>query len=84
VLSSHDKAMEGLVDHLDEEDDPDEDQEIDEIVEEELIDEEIVKVVGEQPEDLEVDEVEPGALDSRFDSGEEDESDPDYDPYRNH
>ena len=40
--------------------------------------------VREQQVDQEIDEVEFGASNSSFDSGEEleDESDPDYDPYR--
>ena len=39
VLRYDDKPMEGLKDHLEEEDDPDEDQEIDEIMEEQSINE---------------------------------------------
>ena len=46
VLSSDDKPMEGLADHLEEKDDLEEDQEIDKIVEEQPIDEEIIDVVG--------------------------------------
>ena len=48
VLSPNDKPMEGLDDHLEEEDNPDEDQEIDEIVKEQPINEEIAEAVGEQ------------------------------------
>ena len=86
VISSDDEFMEGLEDCLEEENDPEKDQEIDEIVEEQQMDQEVDEVVGEQHVDQEVDEVALGVLDSIFDLGEEpeNESDPDYDSSRDY
>jgi len=67
VVSSDNEPMDGFEDK----DDPEEDQEINEIVEEQQMDQEVDKVVGEQQIDQEIDEVELGVSDSSFDSGEE-------------
>jgi len=48
VLSPDDAPIEGLEDHLEEVDDPEEDQEVDKVVGEQQIDKEIDEVVGEQ------------------------------------
>ena len=86
VFSPDDEPMEGLEDHLKDEDNPEEDQEIYEVAEEQQINQEIDETVGEQAEDQEIDEVKSGASDSSFDLGEEpkDDSNPDYDPSRDH
>jgi len=84
VVSFEDDAMEGFEGHLEEEDDPEEDQDINEAVVEQRLDQEIDEVVVEQLVEQEAAEVESGLSNSSFYSGEEskDESDPDYDPSR--
>jgi len=84
VVNSDDESMKGFEGHLEEEDDLKEDQEIDEVVEEQQMNHEVNEAVGEQQVDQEAGEVELGASDNSFDSGEEleDESNPDYDPSR--
>jgi len=84
VLSPDEKPMEGLEDHLGDEDDSEEDQKIDEVGKEQQIDHGIDEAVGGQQKDQEITEVESGASDNSFDSVEEreDVSNPDYDPSR--
>ena len=84
VLCPDDEPMEGLEDHLGDEDDSEEDQKIDEVGKEQQIDHGIDEAVGGQQKDQEITEVESGASDNSFDSVEEreDVSNPDYDPSR--
>jgi len=82
VVSSEDTAMEGFEGHLEEEDNPEEDQDIDEAMVEQQWDQDIDEMVVEQQVEQGADKVELGVSDSSFDPGEEseDESDPYYDP----
>lgn len=82
IVSFDDEPIQDFEDHLEEEDDP----EIDQIEEEYSVKEKMVDAVGEQQEDQEVDEVEPGTSNSNFDLSEEpeDESDLNYNPSRDH
>jgi len=80
VISSKDEG------HQDEEDDPEEDQDIHKAVIEQQWDQEIDEMIVEQQVEQEVDNVESEASTRSFDLGEEpdDESDPDYNSYRDH
>jgi len=84
VVSFEDEAMEGFEAHLEEEEDPEEDQDIDKAVMEQQRDQEIDKMLVEQQVQKEDDEVGSGVSDRSFYSGvePEDESDLNYDPSR--
>jgi len=57
VVSSNDEPMQGFEGHLEEEDDPEKDQEIDEVVKDKQMDEEAEEDVGQQQVVQEIDEV---------------------------
>ena len=84
ALTPNDEPMEGLGDHLKEEDEPDEDQVVDTVVGEQQIDQEIDEAVREQQYEQDINKVEPGASDNSFYLGEEpeDESNSYYNPSR--
>ena len=82
IVSYEDEAMEGFKGHLESEEDPKEDQDIDEAVVEQQCNQEIEDRVVEQQVEQEANEVESGVSNSSFDSGEEteDKFDLDYNP----
>ena len=71
VVSSEDEATEDFEGHLEKEDDPEEDKDIDEAVVEQQWDHKIDEMIVKQQVEQEADEVESGVSDSSFNSIEE-------------